>query len=312
MSSPLLQATGLTQRFGDTLAVDAVSLSIQRGEILGLLGLNGAGKSSTLRMLAGVLAPTSGSIIVDGQSMIDQPLAAKQCIGFLPEVAPLYPDMRVKAYLKFAARIRRVPSREVSRVVDRLLATLQLTPKANKTIGNLSKGFKQRIGLAQALVHNPALLILDEPSSGLDPEQMRQMRDLIKETGNHCGIVFSSHLLSEVTDVCNRVSVLHHGRLVYNGELNNGRTSNNETNQYRVRFDTLVSKASLTNLPGITAAHQQSSTEWLVDTVDTDSQRHLRTLVEALLPVTEFLAERPSLEKLFSSLVTQTPEVVLG
>lgn len=219
MSHPLLQASGLSRQYGMIQAVENLSLEVNRGEVLGLLGLNGAGKSSTLMMLAGVRAPDTGDVLIDGISLTRHPIAAKSKLGYLPEVAPLYPDMRVLEYLTFAAKLRKVPRRLIKSRTEDLLTELKLESYAKRTIGNLSKGYKQRVGIAQALIHHPPLVILDEPGSGLDPEQMREMRELIRALGLHRGVIFSSHLLPEITETCHRVVVLHQGRKRYEGDL---------------------------------------------------------------------------------------------
>lgn len=219
MSHPLLEAYGLSRQYGTIQAVEGLSLEVNRGEVLGLLGLNGAGKSSTLMMLAGVRAPDSGDVLIDGISLTRHPKAAKSKLGYLPEIAPLYPDMRVLEYLTFAAKLRKVPRRLIKSRTEDLLTELKLESYAKRTIGNLSKGYKQRVGIAQALIHHPPLVILDEPGSGLDPEQMREMRELIRALGRHRGVIFSSHLLPEITETCHRVVVLHQGRKRYEGAL---------------------------------------------------------------------------------------------
>ena len=310
-SPPLLQANGLTQKFADTLAVDAISLTVNKGDVLGLLGLNGAGKSSTLRMLSGVLAPTAGDVLINGKSITEQPLEVKQRIGYLPEVAPLYPDMRVQDYLVYAAKLRRIPSEDRKHVVEKLLSDLNLQNQAKRTIGNLSKGYKQRVGLAQALVHNPDLLILDEPSSGLDPEQMRDMRVLIKKLGRSCGIIFSSHILSDVTEVCNRVSILHEGKLVHEGNLNESNQPLAGSTRQRIAFSQPVNAAAISCIPGVTFVEKDDTSAWIVETCGQDTHTFLSNLIAAGLRVSEFGPERPSLEALFSSLITNTPQASL-
>jgi ABC-2 type transport system ATP-binding protein len=214
-SNLLLQASALTRKMGDTAVVDNVSLSLRQGDILGLLGLNGAGKSTTLKMLAGVLTPDSGDISIAGYPLDDDPIKARQRIGFLPDQPPVYPEMTVAAYLRFCAKLRRVHNNDIpSRCLD-VLEACELTAVAKKRIGKLSKGFQQRVGLAQALIHHPAVVLLDEPSNGLDPQQMQSMRDLIAKTAQTSCVVFSTHLLSEVTAVCNRIAVMHNGRVVH-------------------------------------------------------------------------------------------------
>jgi ABC-2 type transport system ATP-binding protein len=194
--------------------VHDVSLTLRRGDVLGLLGLNGAGKSTTLQLLCGVLAADTGSVTVDGHDLHEEPMAARAQIGYLPDQPPLYPDMRVNSYLVLCARIRRVPRRIVTARVDAAIERCQLRNVRTQRIAELSKGYRQRVGLAQALVHEPAVILLDEPSNGLDPQQMQEMRELIRTLGKQQSVIFSTHLLAEAQAVCTRIAVMHEGRLV--------------------------------------------------------------------------------------------------
>ena len=212
----LLQASDLTRKVNNTAVVDNVSLSLQRGDILGLLGLNGAGKSTTLKMLAGVLTPDAGQISIAGHSLSDDPMAAKRHIGFLPDQPPVYPDMTVTAYLRLSAQLRRVTGSQIEERMNTVMERCELISVAKMRIGKLSKGYQQRVGLAQALIHTPAVALLDEPSNGLDPQQMQSMRTLITDVAEHSCVIFSTHLLSEVTAICNRIAVMHDGKLVHN------------------------------------------------------------------------------------------------
>jgi len=210
----LLQAKTLSRRISPSAEVAEVSLRLRKGDVLGLLGLNGAGKSTTLKMLAGLLVPDSGSIAINGFSLSEHPLEARAALGYLPDTPPLYPDMRVSAYLKLAAELRRVPRRRVRGAIDRALEVCDLGDVSKHRIAALSKGFRQRVGLAQAIIHRPKLILLDEPSSGLDPHQMQSMRALIKTLGEDAAVIFSTHLLPEAVAVCNHIAVMHHGRIV--------------------------------------------------------------------------------------------------
>ncbi len=236
--TPLLQASDLTRMVNTTAVVDNVSLSLQRGDILGLLGLNGAGKSTTLKMLAGVLTPDAGQITIAGHSLHDDPIAAKQQIGFLPDQPPVYPDLSVAAYLKLSAQLRRVPSNHLKEQTDAIMERCELTEVAKKRIGKLSKGYQQRVGLAQALIHKPAVALLDEPSNGLDPQQMQSMRNLITDVAEQSCVIFSTHLLSEVTAICNRIAVMHNGKLVHN------QRADENLDQLQNLFNELVQKES--------------------------------------------------------------------
>ncbi len=210
-----LSAVDLTRRFGRHGAVEGVSLQLRRGEVLGLLGHNGAGKSTTLQMLSGVLRPHSGRIEICGFDLARQPDQARACIGFLPENPPLYRDMRVADYLAFAARLRRMPQEKIAGALAETLRRCGLQDVGKKIIGTLSKGYQQRVGIAQAIIHHPEIVILDEPTVGLDPAQIRDIRSLIRELGDAHSVILSTHLLSEVESICDRVEIMHQGRLIY-------------------------------------------------------------------------------------------------
>lgn len=214
-----LSAQALVRRFGAHCVVKGVSLQLRRGEVLGLLGHNGAGKSTTLQMLAGVLLPHSGTVEICGFDLLREPSEAKARIGFLPEVPPLYRDMRVDDYLRFAARLRRLPQEKVTHALSEAKRRCGLADVGRKIIGTLSKGYQQRVGIAQAIIHEPEVIILDEPTAGLDPAQLRDIRALIRELGNTHSVVFSTHLLGEVESVCDRVEIMHRGQSVFDGNF---------------------------------------------------------------------------------------------
>ncbi len=210
-----LSAHNLTRSFGRHGAVRDVSLELHRGEVLGLLGHNGAGKSTTLQMLTGALLPHSGRVEICGFDLAVQPLQAKACIGFLPEMPPLYRDMRVDEYLAFAARLHGMPAARVAQALAHTKDRCGLQDVGRKIIGTLSKGYQQRVGIAQAIIHNPEVIILDEPTVGLDPAQLRDIRALIRELGDSHSVILSTHLLAEVESICDRVEIMHHGRIIY-------------------------------------------------------------------------------------------------
>ncbi|MEM7406631.1 MAG: ATP-binding cassette domain-containing protein [Pseudomonadota bacterium] len=218
-TSSLIDATALTRRFGDLTAVDAVSFTLRRGEVVGFLGPNGAGKSTTMQMLAGALTPTAGGITVAGIDLLEQPAKAKRQIGYLPEQPPLYRDQSVDELLAFCAELRGVHRRHRAARIAAVKAQTGLDEVGKRLIGHLSKGFQQRVGIAQALVHDPSVVILDEPTSGLDPNQLREVRALIRELGRERGVILSTHILPEVQSVCDRVLLLRRGQIVFDDSL---------------------------------------------------------------------------------------------
>jgi len=214
-----VSAQGLSRRFGAHTAVDNVSLELKRGEILGFLGPNGAGKTTTMQMLTGNLAPSSGAIRICGVDLFDRPTAAKARIGYLPETPPLYRELTVREYVDLAARLHRVGKSTRAAAVGDALTRCGLTAVAKQLIGTLSKGYQQRVGLAQAVVHRPDVVILDEPTIGLDPNQIREIRELIRELGANHSVILSTHILPEVESVCDRVQILHHGCTVFSDSI---------------------------------------------------------------------------------------------
>ena len=215
--STMLEIKGLTRQFGQFIAVNNVSFSVESGEVLGFLGPNGAGKSTTMKMVTGFLSPTSGTAVVCGDDVTRDPIAVKRHIGYLPEGAPLYEDMTPAGLLGFVANVRGLTSADRRSAIDNAVAKLQLDEVYNQQIGTLSKGFKRRVGLAQAILHDPDVLILDEPTDGLDPNQKFQVRELIGEMSKDKAIVISTHLLEEVDAVCNRAVVIARGAKVADG-----------------------------------------------------------------------------------------------
>lgn len=213
----MLQVASLTKQYGAFHAVEDVSFSIGDGETVGLLGRNGAGKSTLMRMLSGYLTPSSGEIALWGHSMLEEPIAAKRCVGYLPELPPLYTDMTVLEHLQFVCSLRGIEARSTRRECERVCAELSLSHVARRVIGHLSKGYRQRVGFAAALVGQPRLLILDEPTVGLDPQQMMEIRSLIQRFSQQMSILISSHVLSEIATVCTRLLILRKGRLVADG-----------------------------------------------------------------------------------------------
>lgn len=210
----MIEVRNLVKKYGNHVAVDHLDFTVEKGKIYGFLGPNGAGKSTTMNMITGYIASTEGEILIDGHNILEEPEKAKKCIGYLPELPPLYQDMTVMEYLKFVAELKAIPKAEIEKNISEVMSTTKLDEMKNRLIKNLSKGYKQRVGLAQALLGYPEIIILDEPTVGLDPKQIIEIRDLIKSLGEKHTVILSSHILSEVSAVCDYVLIIDHGRLV--------------------------------------------------------------------------------------------------
>ena len=210
----MIEISHLVKKYGGHYAVKDLDVTIQDGRIYGFLGPNGAGKSTTMNIITGYLAPTSGEVKIDGYDIMKEPEAAKKRIGYLPEVPPLYPDMTVGEYLRFAAQLKKIPSGQRAKEVQRCMELAQISEVKSRLISNLSKGYKQRVGLAQAVLGNPGIIILDEPTVGLDPKQMIEIRQLICSLGEKHTVILSSHILSEVSAVCDEILIISQGKLV--------------------------------------------------------------------------------------------------
>ena len=221
----MIEASGITKRYGDFLAVDHVSFAAEAGDVVGFLGPNGAGKTTTMRILTGFLPATDGTAKIDGHDIFEEPLAARRAVGYLPESPPLYPEMDVQGYLHYVAKIKDVPRKQRHDAVERAMQRCGLAEVKRRVIGALSKGFRQRVGIAQAIVHDPAVLILDEPTVGLDPIQIREIRALIadlaapREGARGHTIVLSTHILAEVEAICRRVIIINRGKKVIDTPL---------------------------------------------------------------------------------------------
>ena len=216
---PAISARGLCRYFGARAVVHDVNLELKRGEVLGFLGPNGAGKTTIMRMLTGNLAPSAGTIEIFGMDLLDKPREAKACIGYLPEIPPLYRELTVNEYLQFAAKLHRVGDGEIGSALAKVTQRCGLSSMGERLIGSLSKGYQQRVGIAQAIIHDPEVIILDEPTAGLDPNQIREIRTLIRELGAERSVILSTHILSEVGTVCDRVQIMHEGRMVLDDSM---------------------------------------------------------------------------------------------
>lgn len=210
----MIEVKNLVKRYGDHTAVDHLSFSIEKGKIYGFLGPNGAGKSTTMNMITGYIASTEGTVVIDGHDILDEPEEAKKCIGYLPEQPPLYFDMTVLEYLKFVADLKKIPKDKKSSMIEEIMDLVKITDMKDRLIKNLSKGYRQRVGIAQAVLGYPEVIILDEPTVGLDPKQINEIRELIKGLKKKHTVILSSHILSEVSAVCDYVLIISHGKLV--------------------------------------------------------------------------------------------------
>ena len=215
----MIEVRDLVKRYGDHTAVDHLSFTVEDGQIYGFLGPNGAGKSTTMNIMTGYIGPTSGSVLINGHDVTDEPETAKACIGYLPEVPPLYPDMTVREYLSFAADLKRIPKDARGSEVDRVIAATHIEAMENRLTANLSKGYRQRVGVAQAILGSPSIVILDEPTIGLDPSQILEMRDLIRSLAREHTVIISSHILAEIQAVCDHVLIINRGQFVASGTL---------------------------------------------------------------------------------------------
>ncbi len=217
----MIKVSNLTKKYGSNTAVDNISFEIEKGKIYGFLGPNGAGKSTTMNIITGCLAQTEGTVTVDGHDAFEEPLAAKKLIGYLPEIPPLYTDMTPKEYLSFVAEAKGIRSSEIGPEVERVMERTAISGVSSRLIRNLSKGYRQRVGIAMALLGDPEIIILDEPTVGLDPRQIIEIRELIKTLGEDHTVILSSHILSEIQEVCEEVIIISHGRVVANDTIEN-------------------------------------------------------------------------------------------
>src|SRR5256886_2868366 len=263
----MIQVEHLTKRYGPKTAIDDVTFSVEKGEVVAFLGLNGAGKPTTMRILAGSLPATSGTARVAGYDCFDQPMEVKRVIGYLPEIPPLYTEMTVTEYLTFASRIKAVPASQIANAVDQVMQRLGLGEVRGRLIATLSRGFKQRVGLAQALVHNPPVLILDEPTAGLDPKQIIEIRELIRELAGSHTIILSTHILPEATAVARRVVIIHEGRIVAEDtqEQLSARLRRSEEVSLTLKRATPDVRERLLALPGVLSVRQEGANTFLVE-----------------------------------------------
>ena len=313
----MIEVQNITKRYGRTTAVDDVSFRVERGEILGFLGPNGAGKTTTMRILTGYMPPTEGRATVAGYDVFTHPIEAKQRTGYLPETPPLYPDMTVREYLDFVARIKGVPSRERRDRVTSAMQRTHVADMASRHCSKLSKGYRQRVGLAQAIIHNPEVLILDEPTAGLDPKQIIETRELIRGLAGDHTIVLSTHILPEVAQTCQRVVIINRGRVVAidTPEGLTSRLKGAATIYVQVDAPGVDATETLQGLPGVSRvalSDQRAGVRgYEVESArETDIRREIaRAVVSRGWGLLELRPMRMSLEEIFLQVTTEeTPE----
>lgn len=307
----MIEVKNLVKRYGDHTAVDHLSFEIEKGKIYGFLGPNGAGKSTTMNMITGYIASTEGTVVIDGHDILEEPEEAKKCIGYLPEMPPLYFDMTVLEYLKFVADLKKIPKDKKATMIEEIMEMVKITDMKNRLIKNLSKGYRQRVGIAQAVLGYPEVIILDEPTVGLDPKQINEIRDLIKGLKQKHTVILSSHILSEVSAVCDYVLIISHGKLVASdtpenlGKLAAG--SNNLNLFVKGQKDTI--RAALEAVEGVKEVTVKKSPEEGVYaiTVGTEENMDVRekvfySMVNAGCPILEMQSKKVSLEEIFLEL----------
>lgn len=305
----MIQVENLTKRYAGGEAVKGITFSVEKGEIVGFLGPNGAGKSTTMRMLTGYLPPTDGRMEVAGAKLPQESLRVRERIGYMPENVPLYPEMRVEEFLEYRGRLKRVARGEIAHRVGLVLDQCGLTDVRRKIIGSLSKGFRQRVGLADALVHNPMLLILDEPTAGLDPHQIRSFRELIKDLGRDRTILLSTHILSEVEMVCGRAIIINKGKIEASDTLANlEKRVQAGALQIEVKADPAVAKEKLTKIAEVSLVTELNRAgDWTRFEVTAAPGKDIRGEVDGLIkregwPLREFRREKARLEDVFVEL----------
>lgn len=303
----LVQVEHLTRYYSLTCAVNDVSFELAKGEVMGFLGPNGAGKSSTMQMITGNLAPSGGKIAIAGRDLLDRPRQAKQAIGYLPERPPVYRELTVNEYLQYCARLNRIPRKQISKAVSKATERCNLGEVGRRLIGNLSKGFQQRVGIAQAIIHNPAVVILDEPTVGLDPIQIREIRSLICELGREHGIILSTHILPEVQATCNRVQIIHRGKLVFS-DSTAGMTQQLTTNSMLAVFQNTPPRDQLLQINGVDRVESLEDGRTRIHYKDTDpAEAVVEQAVSRGWRLTELTPERRTLEQIFIELTCSEP-----
>jgi ABC-2 type transport system ATP-binding protein len=304
----LADVRAVSRHYGPIIAVRDVSFSVCRGQVLGFLGPNGAGKTTTMQMLTGNLAPSAGEITIAGHDLLDDPIEARRAIGYLPETPPVYRELTVDEYLDYCAALNRIPRKDRRAARDRAKHRCGLADAGRRLIGNLSKGYQQRVGLAQAIIHLPPLIVLDEPTVGLDPIQIREIRSLIRELGRDHAVILSTHILPEVQAVCDRVQIIHKGSLVLNDSIE-GLSQRMRSSSLAVAFRHDPGVDALRSVAGIADVRADADGRYLLfhepDSDPTDTI--VRRAVEANGGLFELMPHRASLEDIFVHLTTEEP-----
>ena len=305
-SSPLLSALALSRHYGSHLAVSNISFDIYKGEVLGFLGPNGAGKSTTMKMLSGNLAPNQGQITINGYDLLNQPKQAKSHIGYLPEQPPLYKELTVKEFLNFCAQINNISTTNIKMAVDTVIERCGLTNVTKRLIGNLSKGYQQRVGIAQAIIHSPAVVILDEPTSGLDPIQIIEIRHLIREIAKEHSVILSTHILPEVQMLCDRVQIINHGNLIFNDTIA-GLNQQRQASNLLCTFNAPPPSLTLQQLAGVLTVEVLSKTQFRLHYQPdiNPTEELLNRAVSERWQLTELMPEQHSLEDVFMNIIQQ-------
>ena len=305
-----IEVSGLTRIYGRQKAVDNLSFRVEKDEIVGFLGPNGAGKSTTLKIATGYISPTAGRVSVSGLDVTTHPLTVKRKLGYLPEHNPLYLDMYVHEYLHFSGRFYGLHGKALKAATARVVDMCQLTPEQNKKIGQLSKGYRQRVGLAQALLHEPEVLILDEPTTGLDPNQIVEVRQLIKDISKGRTVLFSTHIMQEVQAICDRVIIINHGRLVADDTL--GNLLAGQTKQVlELEFEQAVDTNILQAFDGVLAVEEIAACHYRIELDYSHDARPamMRLVSEKKLPLIGIKQKETTMEEVFNMLTKQQPHV---
>ncbi|MBI4630698.1 MAG: ABC transporter ATP-binding protein [Chloroflexi bacterium] len=306
----MIQVEGLTKRYGSRLAIDHLTFHADKGEIVGFLGPNGAGKTTTMRILTGYMPASEGKAIVAGRDVFTDSLEARKRIGYLPETVPLYTEMSVWQYLDFMGELRQLPNRDDR--IEEVMESVHMTDRADSLISNLSKGMRQRVGLAQALLHKPEVLILDEPTIGLDPAQVRDVRELIRELGGERTVMLSTHILSEAQAICNRVLIINKGKILAEDTPDRlrARLSGGDRVGVKVMGDGAGLTEALNKVPGVTAVHPIKDGEYEIDAAPGGNIRPeiAKAVVNGGWNLMELKAMGMSLEEIYLQLVREEAE----